>query len=58
MRRKDPGKRLKSADFDGKAVKIGDKLPIPAQKLDIRPKSWVDDAARGPRGVFTNGRDG
>jgi hypothetical protein len=56
MRRKDPGKRLNSADFDGKMVQIGDKLPIPAQKLDIRPASWVDDSARGPKGVFTNGR--
>lgn len=56
MSAKDPGKRLISAEIDGKTVKIGDKLPIPAQKLDIRPKSWADDAARGPRGVFTNGR--
>jgi hypothetical protein len=56
MSPKNPGKRLNSADFDGKTVKIGDKLPLPARKLDIRPKSWADDSARSPKGVFTNGR--
>lgn len=56
MSHKDPGKSVKTADFDGKTIKIGDKLPIPTEKLTIRPKSWVDDAARGPKGIFTNGR--
>ena len=56
MRRKYPGKRLETADFGGKTLKIGDKVPIPAQKLDIRPTSWADDPAKGPKGVFTNGR--
>lgn len=56
MRRKDVGKRLNSAEIDGKVVQIGDKLPIPAQKLVVKPSAWSDDAARGPRGVFTNGR--
>lgn len=56
MRLKDEGKRLNSAEFDGKTVKIGDKLPIPARKLDIRPKSWADDPSKSPKGVFRNGR--
>ena len=56
MSRKDEGKRLFSAEFDGKTVKIGDRLPIPPKKLVIRPKSFVDDPAKGPRGVFANGR--
>lgn len=53
---KDPGKRLFCAEIDGKRVEIGDKVPLPTEKLRVRPKSWSDDRARGPRGVFTNGR--
>lgn len=56
MRRKDPGKRVETAVFDGKPIKIGDILPIPERKLKVRPKSFADDPAKGPRGVFTNGR--
>lgn len=56
MSQKDPGKRLFCTEIDGKRVEIGDKLPIPAKKLVVRPKSWVDDPARSPKGVFTNGR--
>lgn len=56
MSPKDPGKRLFFTEIDGKRVEIGDKLPIPAKKLVVRPKSWVDDPARSPKGVFTNGR--
>jgi hypothetical protein len=36
--------------------KIGDRVPLPKPKLDVRPEHWIDDKARGPRGVFTNGR--
>ena len=56
MSRKDPGKRLNSAEIGGKVLRIGDKVPIPAQKLTVRPKSWIDNSAKGPKGVFTNGR--
>jgi hypothetical protein len=56
MREKEAGKRLETAEFDGKTIKIGDKLPIPKQKLVVRPLSWVDDPASGPKGVFANGR--
>lgn len=38
--------------------RIGDRVPLPKPKLDVRPAHWVDDPKRGPRGVFTNGSDG
>jgi len=37
-------------------IRIGDRVPpAPKPKLDVRPKAFSDDKARGPRGVFTNG---
>lgn len=37
-------------------LSIGDRvLPAPKPKLDVRPKSWSDSKAKGPRGVFQNG---
>lgn len=56
MRRKSVGKRLETTEIDGKSVKIGDIVPIPAEKLTIRPLSFVDDPKKGPRGVFRSGR--
>lgn len=54
--RKSDGKRLHFTKIDGKLVKIGDTLPVPVEKLKVRPKSFADDPRRGPKGVFTNGR--
>lgn len=34
---------------------IGQKVPVEKPKLDVRPAHWVDDKARGPKRVFTNG---
>lgn len=36
--------------------KVGDIVPMPPQKLDVRPASWADDPAASPKGVFQNGR--
>jgi hypothetical protein len=52
MKPKNTGKTLNSATFQGKTIKIGDKLPVPTPKLVIRPTSWVDDPAKSPTGVF------
>ena len=41
---------------DGRTLRIGDKVPLPKRKLVIKPIGFVDDSARGPRGVFRNGR--
>lgn len=41
---------------DGVEYRIGDRLPLTKPKLVVRPKSWIDDPARGGRGLFTNGR--
>ena len=41
----------------GDGLAIGARLPLaPAEKMKVRPASWIDDTARGPRGVFRNGR--
>lgn len=36
-------------------LKVGDRVPVPPKKLDIRPAKWADDTARSPKGVFRNG---
>lgn len=56
MSRKDRGKSVFIAEFEGKRVQIGDQLPLPTRKLSVRPSKRADDPARGPKGVFTNGR--
>lgn len=38
-------------------LRVGDRVPMPPKpKLKVRPASWVDSPAKGPRGAFTNGR--
>ncbi len=36
--------------------KVGDKVPMVKETPVVRPKRFVDSPAKGPRGVFTNGR--
>lgn len=56
MSRKYAGKRVFFAEIDGKLVTIGAVLPNPPHKLRIIPSSHADSAAKGPKGVFRNGR--
>lgn len=41
---------------DGQLLQVGDRLPLPKSKLELRPARSADDPTRSPRGVFRNGR--
>lgn len=49
-------RHLWQIERDGGLLRVGDVLPLPKEKLSIRPASRADDPARGPSGVFRNGR--
>jgi hypothetical protein len=40
---KDRGRHLKEIMVDGKLIKVGDKLPLPKKKLDVRPTAPRDN---------------
>ena len=47
----------KHDDQEPRQLKVGDRVPMPPKpKLKVKPARWVDDPARGGRGLFTNGR--
>lgn len=50
------GRHLQSITRDGQILRVGDRLPLPKLKLEVRPASWADDPAKSPRGCFRNGR--
>lgn len=37
-------------------LKIGDRVPLPKQKLRVVPMSWIDRGGKSLRGAFSNGR--
>ena len=41
---------------DAPALKIGDVVPMPAQKLVVRPSKNADAGGKSLRGAFNNGR--
>lgn len=47
----------KRAGAEHRELRIGDRVPMPPRpKLKVSPTSFADSSAKGPRGVFTNGR--
>lgn len=45
-------RRVTEIEVDGKMVKVGDKMPLPKQKLDVRPTAPIDN-----RPSFAPGRN-